>query len=79
MESYIPEMLKYYKPWQMAKFDVKPGITGLAQTRGRGLLRFQETLKYDVYYAKNKNWLLDLKILFDTLKVTILRIGAFWL
>ena len=73
----IPEMLKYYKPWQMIKFDVKPGITGLAQTRGRGLLRFQETLKHDVYYAKHKNLLLDLRILFDTVKVTIFRIGAF--
>ena len=73
----IPQMVKYYRPWQKVKFEVKPGITGLAQVKGRGLLTFQETLKYDVQYVENRNLFLDLRILWKTIKVSVLRIGAF--
>ena len=70
-------MIKYYRPWQMRKFEVKPGVTGLAQTNGRGLLNFQDTLKHDVEYVKKRSFWLNVKILFRTVIVTILRIGAF--
>lgn len=73
----IPEMLKYYKKSQLLKFSVKPGITGYAQTSGRGFLTFQETIKYDLKYAREKSFLTDLKILFKTVKVVIKGIGAF--
>ena len=73
----IPEMVRYYEPWQKKKFSVKPGVTGLAQINGRGLLRFKETLELDVEYVEKKSINLDLKILFKTIKATILRIGAF--
>lgn len=73
----IPEMVKYYKPWQRKKFQVKPGITGPAQINGRGILSFQKTLKYDVEYVEKRNWQMDLKILIKTIGVTVMRIGAF--
>jgi lipopolysaccharide/colanic/teichoic acid biosynthesis glycosyltransferase len=73
----IPEMIPYYQKWQEKKFEVKPGITGLAQVNGRGLLSFEETLGTDVEYVKNKSFWLDLKIILKTIKVTVLRIGAF--
>ena len=73
----IPEMMKYYKPRQLQKFKVKPGLTGLAQCEGRGLLTFQETLVKDVYYVKNQSLRLDLKIVFGTIKHIISRKGAF--
>lgn len=73
----IPEMVKYYTNNQMKKLDVKPGVTGLAQTSGRGLMTFQETLQADVYYAENESWCLDLKILIKTAKVMLQRVGAF--
>jgi lipopolysaccharide/colanic/teichoic acid biosynthesis glycosyltransferase/pyruvate-formate lyase-activating enzyme len=73
----IPEMIRYYKQWQRKKFEVKPGVTGLAQVSGRGLLSIQETLRYDVKYVKTKCLRTDLKILARTVKATILRIGAF--
>jgi len=73
----IPEMVKYYKDWQKKKFRVKPGITGLAQVSGRGLLSFQQTLQADVAYVENRSLWLDLKIVLKTLKVTLFKIGAF--
>lgn len=73
----IPEMMPYYQRWQEKKFEVKPGITGLAQVNGRGLLSFEETLGTDVEYVKNKSFWLDLRIILKTIKVTVLRIGAF--
>lgn len=73
----IPEMIQYYKPQQRKKTMVKPGITGLSQINGRGLLNFQETLKCDVEYVENQSFGMDLKIIFKTFYVMIKRIGAF--
>ncbi len=73
----IPEMIKYYEGWQRKKLQVKPGITGLAQTNGRGLLSFQESLKLDVEYAEKSSLWIDFKIICKTFKSTVFRIGAF--
>ncbi len=73
----IPEMVKYYKNWQKKKFLVKPGVTGIAQVNGRGLLSFQETLRLDVKYVENKSLWMNIKVLLKTIKVTLQRIGAF--
>lgn len=73
----IPEMIKYYKPEQMKKFSIKPGITGLAQTNGRGNLTFQKTIEYDLTYVNNRNVILDFNIFVKTSLVVIKSIGAF--
>jgi lipopolysaccharide/colanic/teichoic acid biosynthesis glycosyltransferase len=73
----IPEMVKYYEDRQKIKFQVKPGVTGLAQVNGRGLLSFQETLKLDLEYVENNSWWMNVKVLLKTIKVSIQRIGAF--
>ena len=73
----IPEMTKYYKVHQMKKFTVKPGITGLAQVNGRGLLSFQKTIQYDLWYVKKKTICLDVFLFWKTLVVVVKSIGAF--
>jgi anaerobic magnesium-protoporphyrin IX monomethyl ester cyclase len=73
----IPEMVKYYEDWQKKKFLVKPGVTGISQVNGRGLLSFQETLRLDVEYVENKSVWMNIKVLLKTIKVTLQRIGAF--
>lgn len=55
------------------KLSVRPGITGLAQLTGRNDLPWKERLKYDVYYAKNRTLLLDLRIAGRTLEVLFKR------
>jgi lipopolysaccharide/colanic/teichoic acid biosynthesis glycosyltransferase len=72
-----PEVLRYYTCEEMYKFAVKPGITGLAQISGRGLLNWGETLTLDLEYVRNRTVSVDLKILLITLKQVIFRHGAF--
>lgn len=72
----IPEMVAYYRPGQLAKFSVKPGLTGLAQVSGRNILRFQETISADLLYVEHRGFWYDLGILLRTVKAVILMMGA---
>ncbi|EOU1217671.1 sugar transferase [Clostridium perfringens] len=58
--------LPYYKEYELVRFDVRPGITGLAQINGRNTVSWDERFKYDIYYVENYNLFLDIKILFLT-------------
>lgn len=60
-----------YQEWEKEKFTVKPGMTGYAQVCGNGYLSQKERSYYDVYYAKNFNFWLDIKIIFLTVRVII--------
>ena len=73
----IAEMVQYYSDSQRLKFSVRPGITGLAQVSGRGLLSFEDTVNRDLEYVRTRSLATNLRILLQTLKVTILRVGAF--
>ena len=73
----IAGVLPYFTAAQMVKFSVKPGITGLAQTRGRGHLRFRDQVRYDVFYAKKKSFWLDMSIVVRTIKMMFTSDGAF--
>jgi lipopolysaccharide/colanic/teichoic acid biosynthesis glycosyltransferase len=73
----IPEMLPYYDDVTLAKFSVRPGVTGLAQVRGRGDLSFRDTVDLDVEYVRTRSLRLDVEILLRTVICTVLRKGAF--
>ncbi len=73
----IPEMSPYYKGEQLKKFHRPSAITGLAQIRGRGNLVFQDSVKLDIEYVKNRSLLGDLSILWETIKVVLLGKGAY--
>jgi lipopolysaccharide/colanic/teichoic acid biosynthesis glycosyltransferase len=72
-----PEVLQYYTREEMIKFTLKPGISGLAQVGGRGLLNWGETLALDLQYVRTRSVALDLKIVFLTIKRVLTRHGAF--
>ena len=72
-----PEVLQYYTAEEMIKFTLRPGITGLAQTCGRGLLNWGETLALDLQYVRTRSIALDLKIILLTIKRVVTRHGAF--
>ena len=69
----LPEYLSVYNKEQKKRHLVRPGITGLAQAKGRNLMKFSERLKNDVYYVNNLSFCLDIKILGLTLKVVIFK------
>jgi lipopolysaccharide/colanic/teichoic acid biosynthesis glycosyltransferase len=73
----ISEVVHAYSPEEMYKFSVKPGITGLAQTNGRGMLPRGETLKWDLEYLRTRTVWLDLKIICKTIWLVLSRHGAF--
>lgn len=58
------------------RLKVKPGLTGLAQVNGGYFLRPEEKVLYDVEYIKNRSVWLDLKILFQTIRVVFTADGA---
>jgi lipopolysaccharide/colanic/teichoic acid biosynthesis glycosyltransferase len=72
-----PEFVQHYTPEEMYKFAVKPGVTGLFQINGRGLLTWGEQLAWDLKYVRTRSVWLDLKILLLTVKYIIVRYGAF--
>ncbi|MGH6839162.1 MAG: sugar transferase [Methylocella sp.] len=72
-----PEVLRYYSPDEMYKFAYRPGITGLAQINGRGLLNWGETIGFDLQYLRTRSVGLDLKIILMTLMRVSTRHGAF--
>ncbi len=72
----IPEMVRHYEPHQLAKFSAKPGLTGLAQVRGRNTISFQETISHDLEYVARRSPWLDTVILVRTPLVVIRMAGA---
>ena len=73
----IPDLLKYYVGDAREKFLVRPGITGLAQVSGRGRLYFNESKQLDIQYVRTRSFLRDIKIILKTIKMVVLRDGAF--
>ncbi len=62
----LMQYLERYSPEQARRHEVKPGITGWAQVNGRNAISWEEKFELDVWYVDNKNFLLDLKILYMT-------------
>jgi len=63
----LMQYLERYSPEQARRHEVKPGITGWAQVNGRNAISWEEKFKLDVWYVDNRNFWLDLKILWLTL------------
>ena len=62
----LPEYLPLYNKKQKNRHNLKPGITGLAQVKGRNTISWQQKFEYDLWYIENQSFILDLKILLFT-------------
>lgn len=71
----LPAYLELYSAEQARRHDVKPGITGWAQVNGRNAISWEEKFKLDVWYVDHQSFLLDLKILFKTIKKVFISEG----
>ncbi len=63
----VPWEVEQYTPTQRQRLLVQPGLTGLAQVRGRSKLTFDEIVAYDLEYIRHQSLKLDLLILWWTL------------
>lgn len=71
----LPEYLPLYTPRQSRRHEMRPGVTGLAQVKGRNSVDWAERLAWDVYYVDNFSLKLDAKVLVDTVAVVLRRDG----
>lgn len=71
----LMEYLPLYDDFQRRRHDVRPGITGWAQVNGRNALSWQQKFELDVWYVENRSFLLDLRILWLTVKKVVVREG----
>jgi undecaprenyl phosphate N,N'-diacetylbacillosamine 1-phosphate transferase len=72
----LPEYLPLYDEMQKRRHEVKPGITGWAQVNGRNAISWQKKFEFDVWYVENLNFLVDIKILFLTVKKVLIKEGV---
>jgi sugar transferase EpsL len=68
----LPEYIEQYEEWELKRFDVRPGLTGLAQINGNIYLDRQEKSEYDVKYIENINFINDIKIILKTVAIVFL-------
>jgi len=70
-----PEVLQLedYEAWQLRRFEVLPGISGLWQVSGKNRLTFNQMIRLDIRYVENLTLGLDMRIAVKTLGVVLLR------
>jgi len=71
--TYHPWPYENYTPEQRHMFDVRSGLTGWAQVQGRRTVEWEQRIAYNVYYAENVSFSLDVKIFFKTVAQLIRR------
>ncbi|MBR1585448.1 MAG: sugar transferase [Clostridia bacterium] len=67
----LPYQAESYSKEQLRRFEVRPGVTGLAQVSGRNDLTWTEKIRYDIEYIDHFSLWLDIKILFRTVGVVL--------
>ena len=73
-----PLLVKYlprYSEEQHHRHDVRPGLTGYAQTHGRNAVTWEEKFEMDVWYTRNISFPLDFRILLDTVGTVLKHEG----
>jgi lipopolysaccharide/colanic/teichoic acid biosynthesis glycosyltransferase len=65
-----------YQPWHFERLAVKPGLTCLWQACGRSSVSFDDWIRMDIEYVRNRSFWLDLKILFLTIPAVLRGRGA---
>lgn len=71
----LPQYLPLYSKEQDRRHEVRPGITGWAQVNGRNAISWTKKFELDVWYVDHCSFLLDLKIIFLTIKKVFVREG----
>lgn len=71
----LVEYLGRYSPEQARRHEVRPGITGLAQVRGRNTVDWSDRFELDVEYVDRRSLALDARVFAATLRSVLVREG----
>lgn len=74
---HLYEELHNFEGWRMARFNVKPGLTGLWQVNGRHELNFDKAILLDIYYVKHMSLMMDISIILKTIPAIIMTKGRY--
>lgn len=66
----------YYTEEELMRHAVRPGITGLAQVKGRAFMMWEDRFENDLYYVNNISFPLDVRIFFMTIRSVFKREGT---
>lgn len=66
-----------YRLWHTERLEVRPGLTGLWQIEKRGDTNFDERVRLDIAYVRNRSLWLDLRIMLRTVPSVLMQRGAF--
>ena len=72
----VPWEVEKYLDWHCKRLKVLPGITGLAQIRGRSSLTFDDLVRHDLEYIDNFSFKQDLSIIWSTVLMVLRGVGA---
>ena len=73
---WIPDYYENMTEEQKHRYDVLPGVSGLAQIKGRNNISIINKIKYDLAYVKNYSFCQDIKIIFLTIKTALSKEGV---
>ena len=73
---WIPEYYVWFNDEQKRRCDVLPGISGLAQVKGRNGISIFRKINYDLEYVNNVSFIQDLKLVFETVKAVFSKTNA---
>ncbi|YCA45940.1 sugar transferase [Bacillus sp. JZ8] len=71
----LVQYLSLYNEHQKRRHEVRPGLSGLAQVNGRNAISWGEKFNLDVKYVMEVSFLLDIKVIFLTIKKVFIREG----
>ena len=71
----LVKYLPFYNAHDSRRHEVRPGLTGLAQVSGRNAMSWKEKFEKDIEYVDNLTFLMDVKVVFLTIKKVFVREG----
>jgi lipopolysaccharide/colanic/teichoic acid biosynthesis glycosyltransferase len=73
----LPYEFEVYKDWHKKRLSIRPGISGLWQIAGRSAVTFEDMVMLDLYYIYNRNVLMDMNVLYETIFAIVGKRGAY--
>jgi lipopolysaccharide/colanic/teichoic acid biosynthesis glycosyltransferase len=73
----VPTITNAYNSLQARRLEIKPGLTGLAQIKGRSNISHGQKISYDIEYVENFSFWMDIQIMLKTMYVVVARTGAY--